>query len=29
MKTLQDLIDRANQGENRAKAAGRNRVVIC
>jgi len=29
MKTVQDLIDRANQGENRAKAAGRNRVVIC
>lgn len=29
MRTLQDLINRANAGEHRAKAEGRNRVVVC
>jgi diguanylate cyclase (GGDEF)-like protein len=29
MRALQDLINRANAGEHRAKAEGRNRVVVC
>ena len=29
MCALQDLINRANAGEHRAKAEGRNRVVVC
>jgi two-component system cell cycle response regulator len=28
MRSLHDLIDRANQGEHRAKAEGRDRVVV-